>query len=115
MTGSDANAVRFWDGSQIVTTSYDKSVCIWDAESGMLHHQLTGHVSSVLSASFSPDGKRIINASGDKTARLWDVESGCQRFMLSFDAELTSFFVHGSTLIIGDTHGYLHFVELHKS
>ena len=36
----------------------------------------SGHSSTVLSASFSPDGKMIISASGDQTLKLWDANTG---------------------------------------
>ncbi len=33
---------------------------------------LEGHLSYVVSASFSPDGKRIVTGSEDTTARVWE-------------------------------------------
>ncbi len=39
-------------------------------------NQLSGHQSSVLNASFSPDGSRIVTASYDDAARVWDSQSG---------------------------------------
>ena len=35
---------------------------------------LSGHVQSVMEASFSPDGRRVVTASADGTARVWDAE-----------------------------------------
>ena len=67
------------DGKRIVTASWDKTVRLWDAESGkQIGEPLTGHTGPVRSAAFSPDGKRIVTASEDRTARLWDAESGKQ-------------------------------------
>ena len=37
---------------------------------------LTGHMSAVMAASFSPDGTRVVTASWDKTARIWNVATG---------------------------------------
>ncbi|MCP4290113.1 MAG: hypothetical protein GY792_37835 [Gammaproteobacteria bacterium] len=59
------------DGNQIVTTSEDQTVRIWDATTGEELHQLTGHTSYVSSAAFSPDGAWIVTASYDGTARIW--------------------------------------------
>jgi WD40 repeat protein len=49
------------DGRQIVSTSGDGTVKVWDAESGLLIRTLfSGHDDIVNSAAFSPDGRRIV-------------------------------------------------------
>ena len=63
-------------GTQIVTSSYDKTARIWDALTGDLIHTLEGHTSYVYTAVFSPDGTKILTASWDRTARLWDSTNG---------------------------------------
>jgi WD40 repeat protein len=64
------------DGNRIVTTSYDGTARVWDAEIGKAPLILTGHEGSVYSADFSPDGSRIVTAGRDGTARVWDAETG---------------------------------------
>ena len=64
------------DGTKIVTSSWDKTAKIWDAESGEKLLTLTGHTSTVSAAAFSPDGKKVVTGSTDSTARIWDAESG---------------------------------------
>jgi WD40 repeat protein len=59
------------DCKRIATASYDKTVRLWDAETGALLTTLEGH--TVSCCAFSPDSTRIVTASADKTARLWDV------------------------------------------
>ena len=60
------------DGSQIITTSWDKSARIWDAESGSQVSALRGHTHIVDKAYFSPDNNWIITLAEDFTARLWN-------------------------------------------
>src|SRR5262249_12286880 len=64
------------DGKRVVTASADKTVRLWDAETGeQIGLPLIGHTDIVSSAAFSSDGRRIVTASWDKTARLWDIDS----------------------------------------
>ena len=60
------------DGQRIVSGSYDKTVRLWDADTGQPDRPpLTGHTDAVTGVAFSPDGKRIVSGSDDKTLRLW--------------------------------------------
>lgn len=59
----------------ILSASLDKTVRIWDVESGSARI-LEGHTDYVLYAVFSPDEKIIASASKDCTIRLWDVKTG---------------------------------------
>jgi class 3 adenylate cyclase/GTPase SAR1 family protein len=64
------------DGKRIASASGDKTIRLWDGDTGEAITTLQGHRGSVNSVSWSPDGKRIASASGDKTIRLWDGDTG---------------------------------------
>ena len=64
------------DGRRIVTTSWDKTAIVWDAETGERLRVLQGHNGWVYSAAFSPDSRWIVTASSDNTAIVWDAETG---------------------------------------
>lgn len=64
------------DGNIIVSCSKDKTIRIWDTETGKCINVLNGHTMEVYSASFSPNGKLLASGSEDKTVRIWDVETG---------------------------------------
>lgn len=60
------------DGKYLLMTSTDKSIRIWNTETGELFKEFSGHKSFVYSASFSPDGERVVSSSFDGETRIWD-------------------------------------------
>lgn len=62
------------DGRRIVSGSYDKTLRIWDAETGAAFSEpLIGHSDRVRSVAFSHDSRRIVSGSDDGTLRIWDL------------------------------------------
>jgi WD40 repeat protein len=61
------------NGQYLATGSGDRTIKIWDIETGQILQTLTGHLNRVLSVSYSPDGKLLISGSGDETIKLWDL------------------------------------------
>ncbi|PDT85727.1 hypothetical protein CO669_31085 [Bradyrhizobium sp. Y36] len=63
------------DSKRIVTGGggRDKSVNLWDADSGRLLASFAGHQEDVEAVAFFPGGTRLISASEDKTIKVWDI------------------------------------------
>ncbi|KAJ3733215.1 hypothetical protein DFJ43DRAFT_242886, partial [Lentinula guzmanii] len=74
----DISAVVFSpDGKRIVSGSVDKSIRIWNADTGeAIGDPLQGHLGGVTSVAFSPDGKRIVSGSADKSINIWNADTG---------------------------------------
>ncbi|KIJ41240.1 hypothetical protein M422DRAFT_255747, partial [Sphaerobolus stellatus SS14] len=65
------------DGKYIVSGSEDKTICLWNVETGKaVGKPYEGHTDSVWSVAFSPDKKYIVSGSEDKTICLWSMETG---------------------------------------
>ena len=62
------------DGTKIISRAEDKTIKIWDANTGECLKTLEGHSVWVFSVAFSPDGTKIISGSSDKTIKIWGEE-----------------------------------------
>ena len=59
------------DGRRLASGSADRTVRLWDAETGACVRTLEGHRGPVNSVRLSPDGRQVASGSGDRTVRLW--------------------------------------------
>ncbi|MDF5730596.1 MAG: WD40 repeat domain-containing protein, partial [Rhizonema sp. PD38] len=64
------------DGKILASASGDRSVKLWDTNTGKEIKTLIGHTNPVNGVSFSPDGKMLASASNDKSVKLWDTNTG---------------------------------------
>jgi WD40 repeat protein len=66
------------DGRRTLSGSQDKTVRLWDLETGKELRCFEGHTEEVLGVAFSPDGRQAVSSGLDRSVRLWDVETGRQ-------------------------------------
>src|SRR5215467_9548839 len=64
------------DGKIIASPSADKTIRLWDAQTGQLMRTQVGHSAMVGSVAWSPDGKILVSGSYDETIHLWDAQTG---------------------------------------
>ena len=77
------------DGNTIATGSNDGTVMVWDVETRMVRHRLTGDTRVTLSVSFSPDGGTLASAGSDGI-KLWNPMTGALRRTVDGSGPVTS-------------------------
>ena len=94
------------DGSIIASASEDRSIMIWDAETGDLVHNLNDHSGCVTCISFNSSGSVLASGSTDKTVRFWDIKSGkCVRVLRQdFEVGNIALSPNGCILAIGESY-----------
>ncbi|CAB75991.2 cullin 1 adaptor protein Pop1 [Schizosaccharomyces pombe] len=63
-------------GDLIVSASYDGTLRVWKASTGVCLHVLRGHVGRVYSVTINPSRQQCISAGTDAKIRIWNLESG---------------------------------------
>jgi len=63
------------DGKTIISGSDDRTIRLWDAETGRERARLVGNNGPVTSVALSPDGHSVLAGSRDGALRLWRVET----------------------------------------
>ncbi len=92
------------DGKTLASSSADRTIKLWNLETGKEIRTLTGHTNSVDGISFSPDGKTLASGSADRTIKLWNLESGKENRTLTGHTNSVvrvSFSPDGKTLASG--------------
>lgn len=64
------------DLSRLVSSSYDKTIRVWDPADGRCLQTLEGHNDRVTTVAFSPDSRLLASGSFDRTIKVWDPTTG---------------------------------------
>ncbi len=109
-TGGVSSVAFSPDGSRLASGSYDKTVRLWNVDTGVETRRLTGHTGWVYSVDFSPDGSQLASGSFDETIRLWDVVTGVETYILTGHTDpvlSVAFSPDGSQLASGSEDGII--------
>jgi WD40 repeat protein len=75
-TGSVYSVAISSDGKYALSGSEDRTIRLWDIETGNLIRTFEGHRRAVTSVAISPDNRYALSGSEDGTIRLWDINKG---------------------------------------
>jgi WD40 repeat protein len=78
------------NGRWIASASRDKTVRLWELDSGRAIAVLSGHTQTVKAVTFSPDHRLLASAGCDKVVRLWDVNTQATIATLAGHTQLIS-------------------------
>jgi WD40 repeat protein len=103
------------DGKRAVSASYDKTLKVWDLETGRPLRTLEGHSEFVWGVAVTPDGQRAVSASGDKRLKAWDLDAGLLIATFHCDAAThCCAFADAHRIVAGDEAGRLYFLRLEE-
>jgi WD40 repeat protein len=101
------------DGTRVVSASSDRTLKVWDLESGRELRTLENHSAEVSSVAVTPEGRRAVSASNDHTLRVWDLQSGEALAAFGGEVSMTACAVGPNGMIVaGDGGGRVYFLRL---
>ncbi|QLE57665.1 WD40 repeat domain-containing protein [Nostoc sp. TCL26-01] len=96
------------DGKTVVSGSTDKTIKVWNLDTGEVISTLRGHRDVVRAMALSHDGQTLISGSGDKTIKIWDFQTLKLKRTLSHHASpvwSVAISPDGQTLVSGHEDG----------
>ncbi|KAI9710601.1 MAG: cross-pathway control WD-repeat protein cpc2 [Chrysothrix sp. TS-e1954] len=66
------------DGAYALSSSWDKTLRLWELSTGQTTRRFVGHTNDVLSVSFSADNRQIVSGSRDRSIKLWNTLGDCK-------------------------------------
>lgn len=70
------------DGAYALSSSWDKTLRLWDVATGETYQRFVGHKSDVMSVAIDRKASMIISGSRDKTVKVWTIKGQCLATML---------------------------------
>ena len=94
------------DGKILASGSWDKTIKIWNLETGEFIGTLTGHSDRVNSVAISGDGKMLASGSSDETIKFWNLDTGELLFTFpGHSMEVNSVAISPNGLVIASSGG----------
>lgn len=86
-----AVALAYTDsGIQIVSGSWDKTIKIWDFQTGQEIKTLHGHSHRIWSVAVTPNNKQIVSGSQDNNIKIWDLKTAAELLTLTGHSDCVS-------------------------
>jgi WD40 repeat protein len=100
---NDVMAMAFSsDGKTLASGSIDKTVILWDTQTGQIKQRFTKHTRWVWSLALSSDDATVASAGFDSEVWIWDAQTGQPRRQLKPHLSSMAFAENGKVLIGAD-------------
>jgi len=70
------------DGKFCISSSWDRTIRIWDLNNMKSIRKFMGHKNDILSIAFSNDNRFIVSGSRDKTIKIWNTIGECKNTLI---------------------------------
>jgi WD40 repeat protein len=70
------------DSTTLVSGSADKTIRVWNLQTGENHYIINQHLAPVNTLAITPDNQTLISGSSDRTIKLWKLQTGELRHTL---------------------------------
>lgn len=81
-----SDVVLSFDGQFCISSSWDKTLNLWDIETGKILKNFIGHKKDVLSVGFSSDNRQIVSSSRDNSIKIWNTIGQCKDTFVDKDS-----------------------------
>jgi hypothetical protein len=99
------------DGRRVVSASDDKTLKVWDLDTGCVITTLKAHADGVNACAVTPDGRRVVSASSDEKLKVWDLATYQCLTTLRGDTSFAAVAATTTTICAGDAAGTLWFLD----
>ena len=96
---------------RVISASGDRTLKIWDLDTGRVLTTLYGHTRWVSSCAVTPDGRYMVSASYDKTLKVWDLTTHQCLATHRGDTRFTAVVATATTICAGDDAGTIWFLD----
>jgi WD40 repeat protein len=103
------------DGLRAVTASSDKTVRVWNLDTGVCLQTFWGHTDYVSSVALHADGRRVVTVGLDRTVRVWNLDTGaCLKTLGGHTDRVRSVAIHpdGRRAVTGSEDGTMRVWDL---